>query len=657
MMLFTILRNIFFRRKKNVDEIISRLENDILQLRGIIDATEKKNNAHSSRQTPISYKEIIGFMVAIATLYIGYDSLMEFKKQNQLVIKQQAEISKQNQYLQQQTFRTTQSVNIEAVISLIADIEKEREQANQTGLSPDSSWQLPKTLLSRIAAVSKALIPYDTVVSGGKIRFLSAERGYLLKELLYVKAKFPLDPNPIFAYADLRNADFGRSVLKNANLYAADFSDAVLFEADFAGANISNANFFKANLDDANLSSFNPDTWSYAREIPIKTGDPIKTFRIPRTVNHTKIDSANFQLASLAGARFDPKYALIHLGDSLVNIIDYVIFDYEGNPIFIKENGDKIDYDFFNEEKYYLEGESALKNKDYDKVIDNYEKLVSFNPYAVKAYRGLAIANHKENSFHAALEYYSKVIELSPFDTLAFLGRAEIRYFFSKRNDWIVVNENDALADYNRVIELDPNEALAYRGRALIMYDKKDYTSALKDFNKAISLNPNDTVSYYWRAMTNFSTNREKALSDLNKYIAFKKHDSIPYAYHNRALLNHYLGHYQEANHDWNKAIQLNPQDSLAYIYRGVANLNIGNLSKALLDLNKTIEYYPEYSGGYYFRGKVKRNQGSYEEALIDYNKAIQLDPNYTEAYRGRSRIMLQQGNISLAIKDYFKSL
>ena len=59
-----------------------------------------------------------------------------------------------------------------------------------------------------------------------------------------------------------------------------------------------------------------------------------------------------------------------------------------------------------------------------------------------------------------------------------------------------------AIVDYNKVIELSPENAMAYLGRGWVFYIRKNYAAAISDYDKAIKLNPKDSVAYYNRGVT-----------------------------------------------------------------------------------------------------------------------------------------------------------
>ncbi len=63
-------------------------------------------------------------------------------------------------------------------------------------------------------------------------------------------------------------------------------------------------------------------------------------------------------------------------------------------------------------------------------------------------------------------------------------------------------------------------------------------------------------------------------------------------AYNNRGLLYHNQQKYELALSDYNKAIDINPNDALAYVNRGVVYALTREFPKALADAEKASELY-----------------------------------------------------------------
>ena len=80
--------------------------------------------------------------------------------------------------------------------------------------------------------------------------------------------------------------------------------------------------------------------------------------------------------------------------------------------------------------------------------------------------------------------------------------------------------------------------------------------------------------------------------------------------------------------------------DSEIYYIRGFAHQELKLYKNAIEDYNKAIELNPDNELDYHNRANAKYNIGLYEEAMKDYNKSLELNPN---------------ANIVLCDKNHFK--
>jgi tetratricopeptide (TPR) repeat protein len=116
-------------------------------------------------------------------------------------------------------------------------------------------------------------------------------------------------------------------------------------------------------------------------------------------------------------------------------------------------------------------------------------------------------------------------------------------------------------------------------------------------------------------------------------------------------------GHPDESITHYNKAIELDPRDSLAYRCRGAAYLEKGQYDKAISDQNKAIELNPGDAWAYNLRGVAYLEKGQYDKAISDYNKAIKISPwNYIPNIN-RGIAYFEKGQYDKAISDYNKAI
>jgi len=112
-------------------------------------------------------------------------------------------------------------------------------------------------------------------------------------------------------------------------------------------------------------------------------------------------------------------------------------------------------------------------------------------------------------------------------------------------------------------------------------------------------------------------------------------------------------GNIEAAINYYNKAIEINPQLSMAYINRGYANFSKGDLAQAIQDTTKAIEINPESIDAYGVRGDSHVKSENFDQAVADYSKAIELNPKLGAAYKKRALAYHAKGKLARAVADF----
>ncbi|WP_051410946.1 tetratricopeptide repeat protein [Synechococcus sp. CC9616] len=92
--------------------------------------------------------------------------------------------------------------------------------------------------------------------------------------------------------------------------------------------------------------------------------------------------------------------------------------------------------------------------------------------------------------------------------------------------------------------------------------------------------------------------------------------------YFNQGVEKYEAGNYQGAIDDFNKAIEINPQDADAYNNRGGAKIELGDYQGAIDDWSKAIEINPKDAVAYLSRGVARELVYDLEGACRDWRKA-----------------------------------
>jgi len=105
-----------------------------------------------------------------------------------------------------------------------------------------------------------------------------------------------------------------------------------------------------------------------------------------------------------------------------------------------------------------------------------------YQAYQQAVSSGKASLNKKD--YQAAIEHYTRAIEMSPF---------VLSHYYDRGIAWYRKGEEKkAIDDFSKVIILDPRSGSAYVYRGLCKVKGGDYQEALNDYKKGLELNPKD---------------------------------------------------------------------------------------------------------------------------------------------------------------------
>ncbi|MCA8925616.1 MAG: tetratricopeptide repeat protein, partial [Planctomycetes bacterium] len=146
-----------------------------------------------------------------------------------------------------------------------------------------------------------------------------------------------------------------------------------------------------------------------------------------------------------------------------------------------------------------------------------------------------------------------------------------------------------------------------------------------------------------------------EALEDYDR--ALQLDPENPLAYCNRGASKAGLGRHAEAIEDYDRALQLDPTIALAYCNRGVSKRSLGRHAEALEDFDRALELDPQDPNAYVNRGLSKADLGRDEDAIEDYDRALRLDPQDAGAYANRGVSNDHLGRKAEALEDFDRAL
>jgi len=149
--------------------------------------------------------------------------------------------------------------------------------------------------------------------------------------------------------------------------------------------------------------------------------------------------------------------------------------------------------------------------------------------------------------------------------------------------------------------------------------------------------------------------NHDQALAAFNKALEIDPNQTAGFI--KRGNLFADRGHLDRAVADYSAAIKVDPKFALAYLNRGLAFAKRGEFDKVIADTSKALELDPKLGSAYFIRGAAYANRGDKHRAIAEFGQAIRLDPKNPLAHNDRGLAFADQGEYDRAIADYTAAL
>ena len=165
----------------------------------------------------------------------------------------------------------------------------------------------------------------------------------------------------------------------------------------------------------------------------------------------------------------------------------------------------------------------------------------------------------------------------------------------------------------------------------------RDYETAIAEFTKAIEAEPEDAKNYFNRG-DGLSRGQQTGRSVGGFHQGDRaRSDRMREAYIGRGEVLLPQKQLDQALADFDKALEIAPNDAYARRFRGFVFVSKSEWQKAIDDYTIVIQKVPDDGGAYERRAFAYRNLKKYKEAIADYTKAIAIDPKDPDGYRRRA--------------------
>jgi len=317
---------------------------------------------------------------------------------------------------------------------------------------------------------------------------------------------------------------------------------------------------------------------------------------------------------------------------------------------------------------YFQKGEEAMDAQSYKTALAHFNECLRLDPYYIEAYFYRAQVRENLSDSKGALTDFSIYLESKPQNTEALFSRAMLRY---QQGQWAVARE-----DFLKLLTSPPGETrsvffavdkesgnpivttqgnmistiLNYLG--LVDIRMKNYKRGVLYLDSAIKLdasNPEFFINRGWARQEMRDT--VLATADYQKALALNPEGSL--ARHNLAVLSAKKGNLKEVENLLTEAIQRDTENANYYTARAINYTAQGDLQKALIDYNSSIRLENANAETWQRRGLIKEKLKDFNGALTDFTQSIKLKDDNEKIWLLRGNLMIELKRVKDAIEDY----
>jgi len=147
----------------------------------------------------------------------------------------------------------------------------------------------------------------------------------------------------------------------------------------------------------------------------------------------------------------------------------------------------------------------------------------------------------------------------------------------------------------------------------------------------------------------------DEAMVQYQKALEIDPNDAQAYSNLGAALFQ--KGQVDEAIEEYQKALKIDPDLAQAHNNLGNALLSRGRVDEAIAHYQKALEINPNIAQAHYDLGLALFRKGQVDEAMVQFQKTLEINPNIVQAHNNLGNALAQKGQVDEAIAQYQKAL
>jgi tetratricopeptide (TPR) repeat protein len=298
-----------------------------------------------------------------------------------------------------------------------------------------------------------------------------------------------------------------------------------------------------------------------------------------------------------------------------------------------------------NAKAFVKAGQKFMVSLNYEAAMEQFSRAIDVDPNNSAGYVARAEAYEGMLKYDEAYKDLQRALVMAPKDVKILLGLGRV---CNAR-----MNFEEALGYLNRATAIDKRNTLVYPEKVTTLMGLKRYDQALKASDTALLLK-DISMNYYQRGLVYVSLNNDvMGKRELEKAVSKDKNNPLPRI----ALVDLLIkeGKIGEALGQANMVLQKDDKNTAAYAARSRVYVASMDFPNAINDVSKNIVIEPNNPKHYFDRGVLYQKFNQHSNAINDFTKFITLNSDDPEVYFARAASYEEIQNIEKAIADYTK--
>ncbi|ERE73137.1 tetratricopeptide repeat protein 6 [Cricetulus griseus] len=211
----------------------------------------------------------------------------------------------------------------------------------------------------------------------------------------------------------------------------------------------------------------------------------------------------------------------------------------------------------------------------YGFALEDFKQAALLSQTSVNLCQATAMCHHRIKEFEGAVDFFTRAVNINSCFLDAYIGRG---------NSYMEYEQDKALKlaqkDFLKALHIDPSSLKARISLGYNLQIQGKFQKAWNHFTIATEIYPKSCLAYEGRAVVCLQmSDYFAAMQDINTAI---KIDTTAEFLTNRGVIHEFMGRKQNAMTDYDAAISLDPEYSLAYFNAGNIYFHHRQFSQAL---------------------------------------------------------------------------